>query len=204
MAQHYNNYSDYYFKLFYGDKESFHFGWRYLKRDYVLPPRPDWLCNAVIIQKYYDGSWLFSHRAQAKLRLDKTHKRCLEVPLEELTFDYIDELAKKWDGMVRWDNPRMNADEALLAENVAGPYEYERIGLDTRKLELILTGEIGTGVDRLERNWYVFVAGDTHYMSITGDEGLTCLLKRVGTSDIWRGRWVNHERCEVELRKCQN
>ena len=198
LAKYYCDFSDYYFKIFYGDKETFHFGWRYFGSEYVEPPGPDWVNNCVIMQKNLDGSWMFSHRAQAKFKLDKTHTVCNEVPYEEDTLELLDELNELWYGEI-WINTDYNEEELELENKLVNrTYQYVRVGKDSREMELLPDGVIGEGGDKLERKWYLFVDGGITRMSIHGEEGLTALL--VLQDEKWAGYWVDHERFLVELK----
>lgn len=202
MAKHYCDNSDYYFKLFYGDKEAFHFGWRYWGKDYARPPSPDWINNAVIVQRDFSGSWLFSHRAQAKFKMDKTHPICREMPYEENTLELIDELASLWCGQI-WMNHLPEPEEfELMSKFENKKYDYVRVGLDSRKIELLPNHHIGEGADKLERHWHLFINGSEVLMSIHGESALTALLKWNPKLNKWEGQWLDYEKCQVELIPC--
>lgn len=199
MAMYYCNYSDYYFKLFYGDKEAFHFGWRYLGSDYARPPSPEWIENAVIVQRNFDTSWLFSHRAQAKFKYDKSHKKCFSVPHEQDTLELLDELRLLWNNEI-WINKNPNNIEKVFIESMSNKrYKYVRKLLDYRDLVLGKNYKIDFGSDRMERYWYIFEENDEFYMSIHGDSELTAILKYNQLENKWTGKWINYERCEVEI-----
>lgn len=200
MAKYYCDYSDYYFKLFYGDKETFHFGWRFFDSDYGFPPGPDWFDNRIIVQKDITGGWLFSHRAQAKFKLDKSHPISMNMPWEQDTLDLLDELASLWDGHI-WINDAPNQIEKQIIEEVGNKkYNYTRVGLDSRIIKLESNRKISDGGDKLERNWHIFFHGDVIKMAIHGDSGLTALLIWDYDRKLWGGQWVNHEKCKVELK----
>lgn len=188
-AKYFCDYSDYYFKHFYGDKEAFHFGWRVTDGDYASPPGPDWIENAIIVQKDIIGSWVFSHRAQAKFKLNKTHKKCMSMPYEKDTLELLDELSTIWNGKI-WFTDKVN-------NELIGTYIYNRISLDSRKLEFIKDGLIGLGSDKMERKWSLV----NNKLSIYGDSGLTALLEWNQEKNCWFGKWLDYEKCDVELRK---
>lgn len=197
MAKYYCDYSDYYFKHFYGDKEAFHLGWRYFGSDYAQPPLPDWN-GYIILQRKFDGQWLFSHRVSSKFNLNKQHQICRDIPYEKDTLELLDELSSKWKGNV-WHNNTPSDEEKEVIQKTVGLYKYERVGLGIRDLELKKNDRIGEGSERLERLWHIFKNGSDTYMSILGDGGeLTCLLKKNEDGD-WIGRWENYEKCEVKL-----
>lgn len=202
MAKHYCDFSDYYFKLFYGDKEAFHFGWKFFGSEYGSPPPPDWINNCVIVQKNFDSSWLFSHRAQAKFKLDKSHNKAFEIPYENDTLELIDELNLLWSGEI-WTNKEPNEEESLLIKKLSNKkYDYIRVGIDKRTIELLPENKIGEGSARLEKTWHIFKKDGLFKMSISGEEGLLVLLELDEKTDIWNGKWFNYEKCEINLILC--
>lgn len=199
MAKHYCDHSDYYFKLFYGDKEAFHFGWRYFNSDYGRPPSPDWINNAVIIQRDFSGAWVFSHRAQAKFKMDKSHKICMDIPYEQDTLDLIDELKELWCGGV-WMNKTPNEVERAMMDKCENKiYDYIQVGHAKRDFQLLPNHQIGKGNDRLEKHWHIFEDGDVFRMSIHGESSLTALLTWNKEENKWQGKWLDHEKFDIEL-----
>ncbi len=203
MAKNYCDYSDYFFRHFYGDKEAFHFGWRYAGCEYESPPSPGWVNASIILQHWLDGSWLFAHRAQAKFRYDKGHKIAHGFPYELDTLDLLDELREQWHGGV-WENRTPSESEEKEMLRIGNKlYKYRRLGIDSRDMELRGDGTIKLGGERMERRWYVWHAPEADkqgstLLSIIGDEGPTALL-RESADGVWRGKWLQHERCETEL-----
>jgi hypothetical protein len=198
MAKYFCDYSDYYFKLFYGDKETFHFGWRFLGSDYGFPSGPDWVNDSVILQKDFDGAWLFSHRAQAKFKMDKSHKISLDIPYEKDTLELLDELGFLWSGQVWLNNNPSEEEKEEISKIENKTLEYIRLGIDQRKIEFLPNGVIGVGAARLEKRWSVFVKDKVKILSILGDEGLTALLFKEG--DEWCGKWMVYEKCGVLIK----
>ncbi len=93
------------------------------------------------------------------------------------------------------------------------PHLYRRAGFDTRPMEFLSNGEIGTGRGGLETQWRVYrndgrqngasqndgsqIDGDV-LLEIGTEAGLTCRLK-LGDGGIWRGRWESFGRMPVEV-----
>lgn len=200
ISKIYCDYSDYYWRVYYGDKEAFHFGWRYFDNsNYVLAPQPAWINGSVFVHKYLDSSWLFAHRVQAKFKMDKSHRIAYELPYEKDTLELIDELNIVWNNKI-WENKGNSLEEFDIINSIIDKrYAYVRVGMDRRDMIFDIDNKIGLGTDRLERNWYIFKdKSGVIKMSIIGDEGLTCLLT-MGEDRIFRGRWINHERCAIEV-----
>lgn len=199
MAKYFCDYSDYYFKLFYGDKETFHFGWRYFDSLYGMPPHPDWIENGIIVQKDFGGAWVFSHRAQAKFKINKTHKICMSMPYEQETLDLIDELSHMWGGTVWVNDKPSNVEKEIIKKISNKKYKYIRVGLDEREMELLPDKTIGAGSDRLEKHYQIFDDKGKIIMAIHGESCLTALLELNQEDNVWRGKWLDHEKCKIEL-----
>lgn len=200
IAKHFCDYSDYYFKLFYGDKEAFHFGWRFFGSHYGFPPTPDWINNSIIVQKNLNGSWLFSHRAQAKFKLDRTHKISREMPYEQDTLDILEELSTLWSGTI-WKNHNPSSIEKKLTDSLVDKtFKYHRVGLDERNVKFLANNKTGDP-GRLEKEWYVFVDKNGEFMmSIIGENNfVTAILKLDSKDNVWKGKWTAYERCPIEL-----
>lgn len=89
-----------------------------------------------------------------------------------------------------WPRPPSSAEARGL-----GLFRYRRVGYDERRLELLAGGVIGRGRAGLERWWRLDERG---WLVIGGSEGETCRCTRAADG-VWRGRWLRHERMEVEL-----
>lgn len=203
MAKYYCDYSDYYFKIFYGDKETFHLGWRYFDTPYAQPFWPDWVGNEqgnfIIIQRDFNNRWLFSHRAQAKFTLNKSHPICMNVPLEAQTLELLDELNRKWDGTL-WLNQTPTQEEKVVMQSLYNKdFIYERIGIDKRLLSTSVNCNLfEAGNDRMERHFQIFIHNNEKIMVIHGDSEPTSMLK-LQDDGSWKGHWFKYEQCNVEL-----
>lgn len=83
-------------------------------------------------------------------------------------------------------------------KNIAGRYEYHRVGHDRRPLELRPDGTIGEGNGDCEGKWFLNQEKDRQVLFITGKHGVTCQCER-GDDGVFRGRWTQFERMPVEL-----
>jgi hypothetical protein len=74
VAMHFNEESDFYYRHFLGDKETFHLAWRKLEQPCALPNRPAELRFSVLFQYDHDGKLLFQHRNGPKWQLGKENQ----------------------------------------------------------------------------------------------------------------------------------
>ena len=133
LTMHYNEYSDFYFRHVYGDKETFHFAWRRLGQQYAMPPHPlTDLNNKVMIQKDFEGEPLFQHRCRPKWCLPA--EKNVSIPgfhYEEECMKLLRQLSGKWPHLVtnRRDmlGPKSRSDKPRVL--VAGPF-IGKLGLE--------------------------------------------------------------------------
>jgi hypothetical protein len=196
LCQH----SDYVFNHVYGDKEAFHLGWRLLRRDYAMPSRgPSWNVHT-IIQHDFTGREILLHRVQDKWRLHGGNRVVESLTDERLHFQLVEQLREIWPGTL-WINPVPNETERTMTRNLLGcRFNDRRIGLDERVIQLGAGGRIVEGDAECERRWSIHQRGQEMILAVCSDSKLT-FLTRLDDKGNWRGHWLEHERCEVELIK---
>lgn len=200
LALWYAEHSDYTFEHVYGDKECPHLAWRRLGTEYAMPRPPGWEHGVCIVQHDFAGRRQFLHRCQDKWKWRGTNRRCDGLEDEALHHDLAAEFGRVWDGKL-WANPTMDRDELAVHARLAGKqFTYARMPQpgfagDSRPMELRPDGSIGRGSAGCEKRWAVHGT----QLAICSNDNLTCLLTEE-PDGVWRGDWVEHEKCGVELR----
>ncbi len=69
VAMHLNEYSDWWYRLIHGDKDTFHLAWRKIGQDYAMPSRGVEAMDGTMLQFDFAGERLFQHRNLAKWKL---------------------------------------------------------------------------------------------------------------------------------------
>lgn len=210
LALWYAEHSDFVFRHVYGDKEVFHLGWRYHGTDYAMPEKkPGWVCAHTIVQYDNQEREIFSHRVQDKWKLYGGNHHCPALKDEDIHHQMAEELRTVWDGKL-WFNSNPDQTEAKLISDLVGKVflyrrlETENFNGDEREIEFLGNGEIGKGKAGLEKRWSVHVTDHPEIgrkvpaIAICSDNHLTCLLFH-SDDGVFRGQWVDHERCGVEL-----
>jgi len=98
LTLHLNEYSDYYYTAFFGDKDTFHLAWRKLTQEYsIIPHRPVALDNyGVLIQFDAERERLFQHRINAKWTITARNTRVAGFIYEEQCLALLRELQAQW------------------------------------------------------------------------------------------------------------
>ena len=93
---------------------------------------------------------------------------------------------------------RRHAAEAELERSVAGRWRYERVGYDTRSMELSPGGAIAGAGTTAEQFWRIDLENGLAILTIASATQVVCRLA-LCQDQVWRGRWISHERMLVEL-----
>ena len=198
MALWYAEHSDFVFRIVYGDKECFHLGWRKLGTDYAMPARAPGWNQHTIVQYDFTGQIVFQHRCQDKWRLGGGNRHNPSLANEDLCFELVAELRKRWDGTL-WRNPDPTPEEQRVIEKLTGRrFLYRRVGYDERPMRLERDGKVGEGAAECERRWDVNINDGQTILTLSRLDRPTCHLHR-DSDNVWRGQWLEHERMPIEF-----
>jgi hypothetical protein len=189
-----NEWSDFYYRYFHGDKETFHLAWRKVGQEYAMPERgmeflPDTLCH-----HDFDGALIFQHRNYRKWTLDGPNDPVPGFLLENVCLQFLDELRSRWSV----SNFSATKSSELQARIVSQrDYMYCRVGRDFRRISLLSDGGIDAGPGAWERRWTVEGSSETRKLLVWDDNGVLCEL--IDEGGMFHGQWLKHERVKVVL-----
>jgi hypothetical protein len=197
ITQWINEHSDYFYKFVFGDKSTFHLAWAKLGSNWAIPLRGPGGNPASLVQHGFSGAELFQHNTRNKPDINGfPSPGSLRNRIECL--GHLAELRKVWDGKI-WYQGESDSNHPFAQRAVGKTYTYRRIGLDERPMRLLEDDRVGRGLGRLEVSWRVYTqAGKTLLVLFDIDNAPTAVLEYAEDGN-WRGRWLDHERCEVEL-----
>jgi hypothetical protein len=198
MALWYAEHSDFVFRVVYGDKECFHLGWRKLGSDYAMPSKaPGWNQHTIVQWDFRDQQ-MFNHRCQDKWKLGGGNRRNNSLANEELCFNFVADLRKRWDGVLWHNLDPTPAEQRVIAELVGRRFLYRRVGHDERPVLLEPAGRVGEGAAECERRWDVNIDDGATILTLSRLDRPTCHLQRNGDG-AWKGQWLEHERMPIEF-----
>jgi hypothetical protein len=202
LTLHLNNYSDFYYRYFYGDKDTFHLAWRRAGVDYALAPYPPRNLgdSEVIVQFGFDSEVLFQHRNRDKWSLARPNHHIAGFLLEEECLEALCDLRRQCTPAVCLPD-RLSEQEKryydLLCDRRLFTYETE--GLPPRTLEFRHDFTIGAGATAVENRWMIEDDKDgCPLLSLRNENGAVCFLRN-SDRGVWRGRLLIYERLAVEL-----
>lgn len=197
LTVHYNEHSDFYYQHVHGDKCTFRFAWHRTQTPFAMPPYPIHALDATMCQHDFWGRRIFQHRNFDKWRLDGQNRAIEDFWFEDGCLKFLSELRDQWSGQVYRRTP-MDAEEQDVYDAVAGGvFEYERVGYDSRPMELNPDGTIGDGADERERYWAVNRWNGNIVLTILGGDEATCHLRLDG--DSWTGHWLHFEQMPIRM-----
>jgi len=200
----FNEHSAFFYHLLLGDKDTFHMAWRRLGQDYAMPmhrPLQDWQDGPVLYQHDFQGRRLFQHRNEDKWGYDGGNMRIAGFQHEDLCFRLLDELRRRWDGVVRRypDDYTPVEREAYDRITATRLFRYGCDGLDARLMELKPDFKIGIGKDEWETEWEIEEdeRGRVNLIIRNAMRKMCVLTQRDRVS--WAGRKLHFDRAPLVL-----
>jgi hypothetical protein len=208
-----NAHSDFFYRFIFGDKDTFVLSWlkvQQMVRDAKIP-WPEEKPTGYAMTRHAAGGndcSLFQHDFSRRVAF----QHCTRNKPDLHGFPnwgglinrahcekHLEELRQNWNGRL-WDNQSPTLEErAHIVRLVGKLFQYERIGLGGRPLRLLQDGAIGLGRERCEANWSLFRYDGQTMIVISSIDGVPTMTLREQADGTWRGRWLEHERCEVAL-----
>jgi hypothetical protein len=93
-----NEFSDFWYRHVYGDKETFRFAWHKLGAEFAMPSRGIEYLPGVLCQHDFDGRRVFQHRYRTKWTLRGPQARVPGFVFEEDCLRHLQALQEQWDG----------------------------------------------------------------------------------------------------------
>jgi FkbM family methyltransferase len=200
LTQWMNEHSDYWYKMVFGDKTTWHLCWQKLERRYSMPNGACGWQWPAIIQHDFQGQPIFVHCVRGKE--DLCAANLMQVPMAAKMQDAGRVLNTLWRRRI-WDHQDETPEEQQLRTTTAGRFRYVRVGLGERTLELLPDGSIGEGKAGCEKRWTLRILNGVPTIVVLGEShkgsevGMMFLTK--SDDGIWRGAWEFFERCPVEM-----
>ena len=203
LTMHLNEHSDYYYGLFYGDKDTFHVSWRRVGQEYSMIPLPPRVLadHRVLIQFDSAQRALFQHRCNVKWTLARRNSRIAGFLMEEECFALLEELRAKWSGRTRSLPQEYSAAERAVYDEFACSGIVRCSVTGRSACELLFRPDLTLGMsDGLPWNgWRVETDKDSATILVLtdGDRPISFLRRKV--EHIWQGYWRFGEHLLVEL-----
>jgi hypothetical protein len=156
IALHFNEHASHYYRLLYGDKDTYLFALLLSGESYdIVPYRPFSDVPFCLYQRDLEGTPLFQHRTDAKWRYSGAQDELPGFALFAECIQALEKLRSLWNGLVFALPSRSlrsrNAEDRLAAD---GGVDFVRPGEPPVRLALLPGGDIGAGRAADRMNWH--------------------------------------------------
>ena len=155
-AVHLNGQASYYYRMLYGDKDTFLIAALLNGGKFALVPhRPFGDAPFCLQQRDMEGRPLFQHRTGAKWRYAGTQNWLQGIPIEDECLRALAELRQRWNGLVFSAPARSLRAREVEAEIASRRYfSLAAPGDGLADLEFLAEGEFGSGRSAERMNWH--------------------------------------------------
>jgi hypothetical protein len=193
LCNWYNEQSHYYYRIVYGDKDTFRFAWHRLGQQFAMPERDMHNLAFTLLQYDPTGNLIFQHRCADKWLLTG-NRRSAGFQHEQTCLEFIGELAARWNPVACQLQHLSNRDRAQMARIAERAYQYVLVGRRRWPIRLSPDGRvIGTGP--LERYWWCR-DGKLLFSRLDGRE--PTVLSAISDGS-WRGRTAHYGGVDIRL-----
>ncbi len=194
LCNWYNEHSDFFYRVVWGDKDTFRFAWHRLNQSYAMPKRPLVKLRSTFGQHDMNGRRVFQHRCFPKWSFgDNPH-----VPgtlYEEVCLQFISELHSRCDPTTYLMKRLTPADLQRMDELVGQRFDIITTGYDISPIVLRANLLIGEGRANSAHFWWI--EGQTLVVASAG--GMPTIRLNQQPNGAWQGRAVNKHQIRVRL-----
>ncbi len=138
-----NDNSDFWYRHFHGDKETYHMAWRKLGREYAMPDYGLEDRDGVTCQHDFAGRRILQHRSRHKWTLNGENRPIAGLLFEDECIAAVEALGRAWRRPSRYCDTAATAEQREAARSLcAGGWVYQRTGHDERPMTFGLDGKV--------------------------------------------------------------
>ncbi len=150
-----NEEAERYYKLVYGDKDTFLVAWLATGSAFSLVPHRPFADRYVYYQRDFDGNAVFQHRTNGKWRYGDQQDRSEGFVHEANCLEALAELRRRWNGRIFEPPTRSLAAQRMERLMEGALFVVSRPGENDRELELLAGWQVGKGRDFDRESWCV-------------------------------------------------
>jgi hypothetical protein len=156
LTLHLNEQADTFYRLVYGDKDTFLIGWLLARAPYDLVPHRPFIDPRCLVQRDFDGAAMFQHRTNAKWTYAGPQIHIQNFVHEQACEAILRDLRRAWNGRLFYPPERSLAARSAEASLVAcGSMRLILFGEPDCEVEFLPGHQFGMGRGATLQNWYV-------------------------------------------------
>jgi hypothetical protein len=201
IAAHLNSNAETYYRILYGDKDTYLLGCLVTgTRFSLIPQGPLTDLGFALYQRDFEGKVLFQHRTGAKWRYAGPQKVLPGFVGLAACERALGDLREQWNGLV-FEPPGRSA-RARAAEHAwaGGQLEWREPGEPARSISLLAHGDIGFGRTRDLMNWYCAEIEENLALVFCDSFGPSWRLVN-SAANIWHGTSLSDGQRTAEARR---
>lgn len=197
----FNEEAEHYYKMLYGDKDTFLSAWLVTRDDFTLVPHRPIVDFRCLFQRDFQGTIMFQHRTGAKWIYDGEQRKINGFVHDNDCLSALAELKKVWNGRIFHPPARSLAaqekEEQILK---SGTFVLLRAGDEDTFIDFLPGHQLGEGCDQDRQNWYVIDRDDGGVLMEISDGHLVTLRFEESGNERWFGCETVAPYRKVELR----
>jgi hypothetical protein len=183
LCDWYNQHSYFFYRVVYGDKDTFRFAWHRLGQRFAMPAQEMGSLASTILQYDADGELIFQHRFGDKWSLSG-NRRIQGFEHEDACRDFINELRKQWSAVKHITDQLSPSDSCQIEQLTGARFQLIRPGFNRWPMELAGNGYIGAGWSPQTFLWWV----EEGQLVLAGDDGRATCRLAPNNAGGWEGR----------------
>lgn len=151
-----NQRAEVFYRLIYGDKDTFLFAWRLSGSECSLVPHLPFQSERFLCQRDFAGAPLFQHRTNCKWSLDEVNVNPTGFKLFDECESFLNELREIWNGRI-FHPPSRNMQARQMEQELlqVGHFTCLRGSENATRIELLPGHQIGLGRSATFMNWCI-------------------------------------------------
>lgn len=182
LCNWYNENSDFYYKVVYGDKDTFRFAWQHLRQPIAwIPHFPSNKVPLTLTHHDFDGNTLFQHRIHSKWQLFSRNSRLPGFVHEDLCLSFVEDLRRSWEPQHHLLRNLTAHDRQRMAELSGQRFVYDRPGNNRWAMEFDSDGRVRKGYGPNEYFWL----HEDNRLVLIGTDGKRKTVLAEGDTGAW-------------------
>jgi hypothetical protein len=198
-AAYLNEHADVFYRLIYGDKDTFLAAWLATKSRFALVPHRPFIDERCLFQRDFRGKPLFQHRTGAKWEYAKEQRTIPGFEHFDACLEALAELCRQWSGRIfRAPSRSLRARQIEAELTQRSGFLLRRPSQEDHPLRLRLHGELSEGRTPEIQHWFVRDDGDALELVLHDGSCETYRLRAL-EGGIWGGAALTATRGEAHL-----